>query len=786
MPKIINIPENTDLNDLIKGANASEEVALLNESTLMFDQSIYAELPHPLNKIVDVIDNPQKRDIALITSLTVLGSILRNYTVQHRDNIEGCQLCTYILGNASSGKGFATKWRAVGKEYHKIQVEKFRQNWKDYKIGLMEFKRQQREYEPIKPKRNYLFLSPDITKASLVQELSENDGYGLLFAPEADTIVKASQGEHGGFNDLLRTTFHGEPHSINRKSFEDGPVEINSVRFGILLTSTLDQCFRLIPNYENGLFSRFIYYLLSAENKYAYEASEEQGEELNKLTTYISEYFQNVGSFDSELSVSLKFSLSEEQKAKRDDLLTEIDSELINRNCGHLQSNVIRYSLIFTRLCMLLSYLRVFKEGSIICNDKIECNSIDFDIAIMMISKLLNHLQILDFFYTSKNPKQRGLVYFERSASIEKNKSDKSVSLKMSALNLYQKGLSYGQISSTLFNDHKHKGTVYKWVKKSKIQSNSFPFPETETATRSEEIINVNEELDETLVSVFENIHTTVPLEEQLSLHDLITSSAYRSEIIKYRNTSNNRVREDKKKNLLAFTPSGIFDGARKKDNLSAHSGFICIDIDVKGNEDIQNFNELKMEFAKIINVSFCGHSVSGKGYYLLIPITSPEKHELYFDALLRAFKELGIEIDKACRDVSRLRIISFDDAYYMAESAVKFHTILKNKEKKITFVSPIKLKSASDFFRLLKSIEEAQIDITEGYHNWFAIGCGIANTYGESGRNYFHLISKFYPKYTQKETDTQYLACLKGSPREKGYTLQKVFEIASHFELAA
>jgi hypothetical protein len=248
MLKNINIPENTDLNDLIKGINTSEEVALLNESTLMFDQSIYTQLPYPLNKIAGVIDNPQKRDIALITSLTILGSILRNYTVQHRDNIEGCQLCTYILGNASSGKGFATKWRAVGKEYHNTQVEKFRQNWKDYKIGLMEFKRQQRDDEPIKPKRNYLFLSPDITKASLVQELSENDGYGLLFAPEADTIVKASQGEHGGFNDLLRTTFHGEPHSINRKSFEDGPIEIDSVRFGILLTSTLDQCFRLMEN----------------------------------------------------------------------------------------------------------------------------------------------------------------------------------------------------------------------------------------------------------------------------------------------------------------------------------------------------------------------------------------------------------------------------------------------------------------------------------------------------------------------------------------------------------
>ena len=119
-----------------------------------------------------------------------------------------------------------------------------------------------------------------------------------------------------------------------------------------------------------------------------------------------------------------------------------------------------------------------------------------------------------------------------------------------------------------------------------------------------------------------------------------------------------------------------------------------------------------------------------------------------------------------------------------MAESAVKFYSILKDEKEKITFVSPVKTKSHPDFFRLLKTIEENKIDITEGYLNWFAIGCGIANTFSESGRDYFHSISKFYTKYTQKETDTQYTACLKRSGKEKGYTLKKVFAIAALYEI--
>ena len=785
--KNINIPENTDLNDLIESINTSEDAALLNESTLMFDQSIYALLPYPLNKIVEVIDNPQKRDIALITSLTVLGSILRNYTVQHRDNVEGCQLSTYILGNASSGKGFATKWRAVGKEYHNVQVEKYRQNLKDYKLSLMEFKRQERDDEPIKPKRNYIFLSPDITKASLVQELAENEGYGLLFAPEADTIIKASQGEHGGFSDLLRTSFHGEPHSTNRKSFEEGPIEINNVRFGILLTSTLDQCFRLIPNYENGLFSRFIYYLLSAENKYVCEAPEEQGEKLNKLTAFISEYFQNIASFDSELSETLKFSLSEEQKAKRDKLLSDIDKEFIDRNCVRLQSNIIRYSLIFTRLCMLLSYLRAFHLSGTISTEKIECNSIDFDITISIVSKLINHLQILDFFYKSKNPKQRGLVYFERSASIENKGEDKAASLKMSALNLYQKGFSYGQISSTLFNDHKHKGTVHRWVKKSKTHCNSFPFPETETEGSKTDWVDVSNILKEVKVSVFQNVQTSKPFEENINLFDLITFEDEEDEIENYRKINNLKEKSNRKKNLIAFTPSGIFKGWRSKNNLTQHSGFICIDVDEKGNEHIENFDLLKDEFKKILNVAFCAHSVSGKGYFLLIPIENVEKHEKYFFTLYEAFKKLGIEIDKACKDVCRLRILSFDKYYYIATKAVKY-----NQTVDAHFI-PLEFEDIKDsmintkFYELIQNIVKREIDITRNYEDWFIIACAIANTYGESGRTNFHTISQYYPNYDKSENESLYDRCLRSSKnREKKYGLRKVIEIAKNYELVS
>ncbi|NOU62287.1 PriCT-2 domain-containing protein [Marinifilum caeruleilacunae] len=65
---------------------------------------------------------------------------------------------------------------------------------------------------------------------------------------------------------------------------------------------------------------------------------------------------------------------------------------------------------------------------------------------------------------------------------------------------------------------------------------------------------------------------------------------------------------------------------------------------------------------------------------------------------------------------------------------------------------------------RVVRAVERHQIDITSDYHTWFKIGCSIANTIGEFGRDYFHRISRFYPDYNFKVCDQQYDKCLKGS----------------------
>lgn len=111
---------------------------------------------------------------------------------------------------------------------------------------------------------------------------------------------------------------------------------------------------------------------------------------------------------------------------------------------------------------------------------------------------------------------------------------------------------------------------------------------------------------------------------------------------------------------------SGRYKDTKKAEGFVSHSKLITIDIDAKDNLHIYNFSLLKTEFCKIPNVAYCGLSVRGKGYFLIIPIAYPDKHELHFKWLQMYFATKGLTIDPSCKNINRLRYYSFDaDAYF-------------------------------------------------------------------------------------------------------------------------
>jgi hypothetical protein len=164
-------------------------------------------------------------------------------------------------------------------------------------------------------------------------------------------------------------------------------------------------------------------------------------------------------------------------------------------------------------------------------------------------------------------------------------------------------------------------------------------------------------------ISMFADARSTTP--KTVILLDWLKDESFLRLQERVRACATKNEKDIVKKDMPCITPSGLFS-KRGKDYLIQHSGFIAIDIDGKDNTHISNFFDLKNKLCKLSQVAYCGLSVSGQGYWALIPIAHPDKHEKHYQFLEDYFAKKGLNIDPACKDVARLRFYSYDpDAYF-------------------------------------------------------------------------------------------------------------------------
>jgi hypothetical protein len=273
---------------------------------------------------------------------------------------------------------------------------------------------------------------------------------------------------------------------------------------------------------------------------------------------------------------------------------------------------------------------------------------------------------------------------------------------------------------------------------------------------------------DLTEISLFKDRLSTTPIQDITLTHFYgeVINGKYKREIDFIR--ANPEKAKSLKERLQCVTISGTFS-ERKITGLIKHSGRICIDIDAKVNSCIDSWPRLRDTLGTWKEVEFAALSASGNGLLLVIKISNPEKHLYHFQAIQNAFTEHGIMIDKACCDVSRLRFMTFDKDAIINENVTP-HLFVPHKT---TFKKAVFKGKHNNLDNLVNEIENLGLDITCSYKQWYEIGCAIANEVGDGGRNYYHRLSRYHPKYNQKECDMQYDKCLKDP---KGFTIRTIF----------
>lgn len=272
----------------------------------------------------------------------------------------------------------------------------------------------------------------------------------------------------------------------------------------------------------------------------------------------------------------------------------------------------------------------------------------------------------------------------------------------------------------------------------------------------------MNKNIFDTAISVYNSVRDVYGT--TCTLRSFLFDNRYVKEIERLRSLPTKEERNAIKRRLPQACISGIFQPTRKADNLVKHSGLICVDLDRQDNLHIDNWDEMKQELSKLPQIAYISLSVSSNGYFVIIPLRYPDYHKGQFEQLKRDFSKMGITIDPACGDVSRLRCLSYDPHPYISPEAVPYEGYYVEPKPFINY----QYSGGGVLDKVAKCCERIEangIDITGDYQSWFTVGCALASL-GEQGRQFFHACSCQNPKYNREETDKKFTNLLRTGKR--------------------
>ncbi|MDJ1481881.1 BT4734/BF3469 family protein [Cytophagaceae bacterium YF14B1] len=221
---------------------------------------------------------------------------------------------------------------------------------------------------------------------------------------------------------------------------------------------------------------------------------------------------------------------------------------------------------------------------------------------------------------------------------------------------------------------------------------------------------------------------------------------------------------------------------AKYEKYMKTYSGFTQIDIDHLSDYGFYPA-QVRDELAKLFFVVYAGISTRGDGVWLLIYLDCYD-HESYVAQWTAAQEFVYSLLDKASgqeikRDSKGKNPTDF--RFCIPDEEGKFNPNAKpfgvKKEKKSTYVSKPASTSNDRLVQLLELITDKRIDLTSSYEDWRNLGFSLAATMGESGREWFHALSQFYPDYDRLQTDHQYNESLKRNGY--GFTEDFIFALA-------
>lgn len=374
---------------------------ILEESELPhFPQSVYDSLPPFFIEIINASDSVDERDMLLMGSITCISATLQNVLGKYNQDYWYPMLYFFAMADAGMGKGTLTYCRQLVAPIHNELKEYSEKRIREYRLEKRNANKDININDEDEPKRHTLFIPSNSSSAAFTEQLDNNNGIGLLFDTECDTISTILKTDYGDYSVILRKAFHHENIDLNRRKDKEYR-DIERPMLAVCLSGTPEQLQSLTPDTKNGLFSRILYYHIPFKLEFADTLNEDK---------------------DSKDDVSLRdkfYKLGEEFKEMRDAFMHTSEyyvvvpqhlSEEFNRHFRTLNEQVVedvskdmqgvirRLAFATFRIIMILTAIRhmnnvVGIEYPISSNSstKLRCCEDDFRSALSIADTLIYH-----------------------------------------------------------------------------------------------------------------------------------------------------------------------------------------------------------------------------------------------------------------------------------------------------------------------------------------------------------------------------------------------------------
>jgi len=360
-----------------------------------FHPDVYRYLPKALSDACSQFSNPKEKDIILLGALSVISGCLPFVCGMYDMKTVYPNFFVFIEAPAGAGKGILQWTRKFAEFIHKDMLNTSAKAYEAYQSELRLYRNslKKKTKEPLKeipgePARKMLIIPANNSASSFLQTLSENDGAGLLFCTEADTLANSLSQDWGNYSDVLRCAFQHEPISLQRRTNREY-LELSEPRLSALLTGTKDQLFKLIPSTENGLFSRFAFYSFPAVTVFKDVFIDMEHRTLRIFNELGQQMFENRNRLIS-LGSTIEWQFNTTTRAEFKSCMNDIMQQLHKEIGDQCLATVKRLGLILFRIAMITGTLRVLESGKN-PEPKMTIDRVDFGLAYEIVIVLAHH-----------------------------------------------------------------------------------------------------------------------------------------------------------------------------------------------------------------------------------------------------------------------------------------------------------------------------------------------------------------------------------------------------------